>query len=112
MLKRRPKRRYISIICSSATTDAFNSIIRRHAELFGFILTERAAIRLIQSEGNLIIIRCRLEQLDDVLVAITFSGLSAMTLGISGSINRLRKSIQQNSLMTLDLKCWSKDRLA
>ena len=98
MLRRRPKRRYISIVCAAATTDAFNSIIRRHTELFGFILTERAAIRLVQSEDNMMIIRCRLEQLDDVLVAITFSEVSAITLGMSGSINRLRKSIQQNTM--------------
>jgi RNase P/RNase MRP subunit POP5 len=105
MLRRRPKRRYISIICADATTDAFNSIMRRHTELFGFVLTERAAIRLMQSEDKMMIIRCRLEQLDDVLVAITFSELSAITLGISGSINRLRKSVQQNNLTSLDLKC-------
>ena len=74
--------------------DAVSVIERRHAELFGFIATQRAAIRLIQSEKNVIIVKCRLEQLDNFLVTIALTEPAAVTLGMSGSIKRLRKSIQ------------------
>ncbi len=96
MLKRRPKRRYISILHAGQPTDTINMMIKRHMELFGCISTERAAIRLMQSENNRMIIRCKLEQLDNVLISIAFSELPAITMGISGSINRLQKSISHS----------------
>jgi RNase P/RNase MRP subunit POP5 len=69
-------------------------IKRRHVELFGFIATERAAIRLIQSENNIAIVKCGLEQIDNFLLTIALSEPAAVTLGMSGSIKRLRKLTQ------------------
>jgi RNase P/RNase MRP subunit POP5 len=79
---------------TNQAADVVSTIKRRHAELFGFIATERAAIRLIRSEKNMVIVKCRLEQLDNLLVTIALSEPAAVTLGMSGSIKRLRKSIQ------------------
>jgi RNase P/RNase MRP subunit POP5 len=94
MLKRRSKRRYVSIMHYGEANDLVNAIIKRFAELFGSIATEKAAIRLVRSNTNQTIIKCRLEELDNVLVAITLTEPPAVTVDMSGSIKRiqLRKS--------------------
>ncbi|MFL6491420.1 MAG: hypothetical protein ACJ70M_07955, partial [Nitrososphaera sp.] len=69
MLKRKYKRRYLSITHAGESSDSVNAIIKRFSELFGSIAAEKAAIRLVQQSGNESIIRCRLEQLDNLLVA-------------------------------------------
>ena len=98
MLKRRDKRRYLSIVHAGGSSDSFvNAIIKRFSELFGSIATERAAIRLVQQGANESIIKCRLEQLENVLVAITLIDPPVVTIGMSGSIRQLRRRIQQYS---------------
>ena len=52
MLNRRPKRRYLSVMHAGPASDAVNAIVKRCSELFGSIATEKAAIRLVKSEGN------------------------------------------------------------
>lgn len=90
MLKRRSKRRYLSIIHTGESSDSVNAIIKRFSELFGSIAAEKAAIRLVQQSGNESIIRCRLEQLDNLLVAITLIDPPVVTVGMSGTIRQLR----------------------
>ncbi|HKZ61919.1 MAG TPA: hypothetical protein VJZ68_05830 [Nitrososphaera sp.] len=90
MLNRRPKRRYLSVMHAGPASDAVNAIVKRCSELFGSIATEKAAIRLVKSEGNATIIKCRLDQLDKVLVAITLTDPPTVTLDMSGSIKRLK----------------------
>jgi RNase P/RNase MRP subunit POP5 len=90
MLNRRYKRRYVSIMHDGGPNDSVNAIIKRFCELFGSIATEKAAIRLVRSNANQAIIRCRWEELDNVLVAITLTDPPAVTVDISGSIRRLR----------------------
>ena len=90
MLKRRSKRRYISIIHGGKANDSVNAIIKRFYELFGSIATEKAAIRLVRSNANQAIIKCRLGELDNVLVAIALTDSPVVTIDISGSIKRLR----------------------
>jgi len=90
MLKRRSKRRYLSIMHTGESSDSVNAIIKRFSELFGSIAAERAAIRLVQQSGNESIIRCRLEQLDNLLVAITLIDPPVVTVAMSGTIRQLR----------------------
>jgi RNase P/RNase MRP subunit POP5 len=90
MLKRRSKRRYVSIMHDGEANDSVNAIIKRFCELFGSIATEKAAIRLVQSNANQAIIKCRLDQLDSVLVAIALTDPPAVTVDMSGSIKRIQ----------------------
>jgi RNase P/RNase MRP subunit POP5 len=101
MLKRRYKRRYVTIMHDGGTNDALNAITKRFCELFGSIATEKAAIRLVRSNADQAIIRCRLQELDNLLVAIALTDPPAVTMDMSGSIKRLwlRKgnaSLQEN----------------
>jgi RNase P/RNase MRP subunit POP5 len=91
MLKRRPKRRYLSIRHAGESSDSVNAIVKRFSELFGSIAAEKAAIRLVQKSRNESIIRCRLDQLENLLVAITLIDPPVVTIDISGSIKRLRR---------------------
>ena len=89
MLNRRSKRRYISIFHQDLSTFSVNAIKTRYCDLFGSIGVEKAAIRIVRSNGNRAIIKCRLEELDNVLVAITFTYPSLLVLDMSGSIKRI-----------------------
>ena len=91
MLKRRPKRRYLSIKHAGESGDSVNAIIKRFTELFGSIAAEKADIRLVQQAENESIIRFRLEQIENVLVAITLMDPPIVTIGMSGSIKQLRR---------------------
>jgi RNase P/RNase MRP subunit POP5 len=71
--------------------DAVNAVIRRCSDLFGSVATEKAAIRLVKSEKSFTIIKCGLEELDDVLAAIALSDPPVITLDMSGSMKRLRR---------------------
>jgi len=71
--------------------DAADAIAKRCQELFGSIATEKAAIRLVKSEGSMTIIKCRLEQLENVLVAIALTNPPVVTLDMSGSMRQLRR---------------------
>lgn len=73
--------------------DAVNAIMNRCSELFGSIATEKAAIRLVKSDNKMTIIKCRLDQLDIVLVTIALTDQSMVTLSISGSIKRLQRKM-------------------
>jgi RNase P/RNase MRP subunit POP5 len=90
MLKRRPKRRYLSIKHAGQSRESVNAIIKRCSELFGSIAVEKAAIRLVQEGEKESIIKCRLEHIENVLVAITLIDPPAVTTGMSGTIKQLR----------------------
>lgn len=99
MLKRRSKRRYLSIMHAGESSNSVNAITRRLSELFGTIAAEKAAIRLVQQGANESIIKCRLEELENVLVTITLVEPPVVTIAMSGSIRQLRRRRrrQQNS---------------
>ena len=90
MLKRRSKRRYLSIKHAGQSSDSVNAIIKRCSELFGSIAAEKAAIRLVKGGENESIIKCRLEYVENVLVAITLIDPPIVTSGMSGTIKQLR----------------------
>lgn len=96
VLNRRAKRRYLSIMHTAPANEAVNTIIKRCSDLFGSVATENAAIRLIKSENNnnsITIIKCRLNQLENVLVAIALSDPPIVTLDMSGSIKQLKRRL-------------------
>ena len=92
MLRRRAKRRYLSVIHTGQASDAVNTITRRHLELFGSIAAEKAAIKLVKS-NDAAIIKCRLDQLDSVLVATALADPPMMTLDMSGSVKQLQRRL-------------------
>ncbi len=97
MLRRRSKRRYLSIIHAGESSASLNAITKRFCELFGTIAAEKAAIRLVRQETNESIIKCRLDELEKVLVAITLIDPPVVTIAMSGSIRQLRRQRQQYS---------------
>jgi RNase P/RNase MRP subunit POP5 len=72
--------------------DLVNAITKRCSELFGSIATENAAIRFVKSD-DMTVIKCRLDQLDDVLVAIALTDPPAVTLDMSGSMKQLQRRL-------------------
>lgn len=93
MLNRRAKRRYLSVMYTGPANKAVNAIIRRCSDLFGSIATEKAAIKLVRSESSVAIIKCRQEQLDNVLAAIALLDPPVVTRDMSGSIKQLRRRL-------------------
>lgn len=91
MLKRRAKRRYLSLMHAGDASGTVNSITMRCSELFGSIVAEKAAIRLVKAEENITVVKCRLDQLDSVLVAIALTDPPVATLDMSGSMRQLKR---------------------
>ena len=104
MLKRRYKRRYLCIVHAVESTDSLNAIKKRFSDLFGSIAAEKAAIRQVHRGTNESIISCRLEQLENVLVAITLIDPPVLTIGMSGSIRRLRRRTQYSHWQATQLR--------
>jgi RNase P/RNase MRP subunit POP5 len=95
MLKRRAKRRYLSIIHAGESSASVSAITKRFCELFGTIAAEKAAISLVRQGANESIIKCRLDELEKVLVAITLMDPPMVTIAMSGSIRQLQRQRQQ-----------------
>lgn len=92
-LKRREKRRYISVMHQGLPADAFAIIERRHAELFGSIASTRASLRLTKSGNGVMIVRSSLADTTGVLVAIALSDPPMATVDMSSSMKRLKKRL-------------------
>jgi RNase P/RNase MRP subunit POP5 len=97
MLKRRSKRRYLSIIHAGESSASVNAITKRFCELFGTIAAEKAAIKLVRQGANESIIKCRLDELEKVLVAISLIDPPVVTIAMSGSIRQLQRQRRQYS---------------
>jgi len=95
MLRRRYKRRYLSVIHVGECTASVNAITKRFYELFGTVAAEKAAIRLVRQGANESIIQCSLDQIERVLVAITLVDPPAVTIAMSGTIRQLQRRRQQ-----------------
>lgn len=89
MLKRRAKRRYLVVVHPASVSEIVDTVAKRCSTLFGSVTAEKAAIKLIRCEGNTTIIKCRLEQLDSVLVSIALSEPPMAVVDMSGSMKRL-----------------------
>jgi RNase P/RNase MRP subunit POP5 len=95
MLNRRYKRRYIGIYCGSLLNpnhrSIFQSILDRNSELFGYVSSQVSYIKLAKKEHNhLIIISCRTENLDEILVSLSFLQPGLIVVDVSGSIHKLK----------------------
>ena len=77
---------------AGSASEAVNAITKRCSELFGAIAAEKAAIRLVKSNDSTII-KCRLDQLDNVLVVIALTDPPAVTLDMSGSMKQLQRRL-------------------
>jgi RNase P/RNase MRP subunit POP5 len=107
MLNRRYKRRYIGIYRGwmSSNRDQrsiFQSVLDRNSELFGYIFNQTSYIKLTKKEhSHLIVISCRTESLDQVLISLTFLRPAVIVVDVSGSIRKLktRWAIQYASLL-------------
>jgi RNase P/RNase MRP subunit POP5 len=107
MLNRRYKRRYIGIYCGLLSSNRdqrsiFKSVLDRNSELFGYIFNQTSYIKLTKKEhSHLIIISCRTESLDQVLISLTFLRPAVIVVDVSGSIRKLkaRWAIQYASLL-------------
>jgi RNase P/RNase MRP subunit POP5 len=96
MLNRRYKRRYIGIYCGTLSSpnhrSIFQSILNRNSELFGCVSSQLSYIKLAKKEHcHLMIISCRTESLDEMLVSLSFHQPALIVVDISGSIHRLKK---------------------
>jgi RNase P/RNase MRP subunit POP5 len=95
VLKRREKRRYISVMCEAAVGEggvgALAAIQKRHAELFGSIALERASLRLIKDENGAVIIRCSLAEIERILATVALCNPPIVTLDMSSSMKRLKR---------------------
>jgi RNase P/RNase MRP subunit POP5 len=93
-LKRREKRRYISVMHQGLPTDAFSAIQKRHADLFGSIASARASLRLVKpGDAGVMIVRSSLSQITGVLVAIALADPSMATMDMSSSMKRLKRRL-------------------
>jgi RNase P/RNase MRP subunit POP5 len=96
MLNRRYKRRYIGIYCGCMSSNRdqrsiFQSVLDRNSELFGYIFNQTSYIKLTKKEhSHLIVISCRTESLDQVLISLTFLRPAVIVVDVSGSIRKLK----------------------
>ena len=95
MLRRRYKRRYLSIIHAGECDVSVDAITKRFCELFGTVAAEKAAIRLVRQGANESIIKCSLDEIERVLVAITLTDPPVVTIAMSGTIRKLQRRRQQ-----------------
>jgi RNase P/RNase MRP subunit POP5 len=93
MLRRKPKKRYLAIMQKGRDVDTLDLITKRCVELFGHVIAEKAGLRLMRSEGDFMIVKCRLDQVRKVLVAIALTDPPIVSVDMSASVNRLRKRI-------------------
>lgn len=97
------KFRYICIYLQQASDDRSvyydftNKFYERLEGLFGSIDYYKSTIKIINVNSvssKFIIMRCRLEHIDDVLLSLCFTNYSLLILPLSGTIKQLKKRIQ------------------
>jgi RNase P/RNase MRP subunit POP5 len=74
------------------------SFYKRLEGLFGSIDFHKSNIKIINIDSlpsNFVIIKCRLEYIDDVLLAIYFTNSPLLILPVSGTIKQLKKRIHR-----------------
>ncbi len=81
-------------IYSNFTKDFYHRLIGT----WGSIDFYKSSIRIINIDSiskNFIIIKCRLEYIDNVLLSLYFTNYPVLILPISGTIKQLKKRIQE-----------------
>lgn len=101
MLKKYDKRRYVVLIPQDLTIDQeilFKTIRNLASELFGIIAIEQAFLKIIKikSNKNILVIKCNLEKLDMILLAIALIYPPVAILGIHGTIKKLERGLYED----------------
>ncbi len=102
MLNRRDKHRYIAIWDGYRLYDRrklIEAISKRSCELFGHIATEEARIRFIgeDEEGQIKILRCKLELLSTMLSIVGLMQPPVVLLRVSGTLKAMRRGLNKDS---------------
>jgi len=94
------KYRYIGIYLSSHLSSNKASILEklsnRYLGLFGSIDYSNANIRIIEIKdipNSIVILKCRLESLTNMLISLSLIELELMIVSISGTLKQLKKKI-------------------
>jgi RNase P/RNase MRP subunit POP5 len=90
-LKRRDKRRYVSLVHSCSAAEAMAAVEKRLQELYGAIALERAALKVVWAGDDVSIFRCALGYERQLLVAVALASPSMATLDMSSSARRLKR---------------------
>jgi RNase P/RNase MRP subunit POP5 len=91
VLRRKPKKRYLALMHGGRDVDALDSLTKRCIELFGHVVVEKAGLRLMRSDDDIIIVRCRLSQIHHFLVGVALTDPPLVAVDMSANIGRLRK---------------------
>lgn len=92
-LKRREKRRYISVMHGCSTAEAFIAIEKRLQDLYGATALERASLKNITFGEKVSVFRCLLGSEEKVLTAIALAAPAMVTLDMSSSTKRLKRRL-------------------
>jgi RNase P/RNase MRP subunit POP5 len=93
LLKRREKRRYISVMHGCSASEASAAIEKRLQELYGTIALERASLKVVRPGEGVSVLRCSLGSEEKVLVAIALASRPVTTLDMSSSAKRLKRRL-------------------
>ena len=100
MLNRRDKRRYLAVWNGDHGCDhrkIAELISKRSSELFGQIATQKANIRFIDIEKDIVILSCKLEMLGTMLSTIVLMHPPIVLLRISGTLKALRTVLERDA---------------
>lgn len=84
-------------------SDFTREFYKRHIGLYGSIDFHKSDIRIVKVvtiPPKFVIIKCRLEYIDNVLLSLYFANCPLLILPVSGTIKQLKKRIQQFLIYT------------
>jgi RNase P/RNase MRP subunit POP5 len=87
---------YLSSHLSSNKAGILEKLSNRYLGLFGSIDYSNANIRIIEIKdipNSIVILKCRLESLTNMLISLTLIELELMIVSISGTLKQLKKKI-------------------
>lgn len=87
---------YLSDRLSSNKPGILEELSNRYLGLFGSIDYSNANIRIIKINNNpndIVILKCRLEYLTNILISLSLIELELMIISISGTLKQLKKKI-------------------
>jgi len=90
-LKRREKRRYVSVMHGCTAPEAAAAIEWRLQELYGTIALEHASLKVVRPGEGVSVLRCSLGSEEKVLVAVALASQPVATLDMSSSMKRLKR---------------------
>lgn len=92
-LKRRDKRRYVSLMHACPAADVAAVIEKRIQELYGTTALEVASMKMVRPDEGVSILRCTLGYEQQLLVAVALAPVPMVTLDMSSSARRLKRRL-------------------